>query len=411
MLRLSGETRFDGFGPFGLMPNWRSRQGEIQVPQDLRSARRLIRWHCPRAPGVYGMIDADGSLIYVGKSKALTSRLLGHFASNPAEPKSRRIVRHTRRLVWENAPHELVALLRELELIRRWQPRFNVRGDPRRARRGLLCLGRGPAPYAYLAAGPSDRDVARFGPFRIGLRAREWVRAVNNCFGLRDCSDRTPILFREQRELFDTERNPRCLRRDMGHCLGPCAAACTRGQYEARIRAAGGFLCGRNRSILSDLESAMLAAAAKGQYERAAAIRDSWQNLCELDERLTRMRQVRRRFSFVYPLPDHADANSSETWYLVRRGVVAAAAPAPSDRQSAGICLKALESVYGDRRNVESAEREDWDVLLVVSAWFRRHPTELERTFSPETARKVCMDAGSNRGSCGGDEEHAPAAC
>jgi excinuclease ABC subunit C len=390
------------------MPNLRSHQGEIEIPQDLRSARRLIRWHCPGTPGVYGMIDADGSLIYVGKSKALSVRLLTHFASSPAESKSRRIVRRTRRLVWEKSPHELVALLRELELIRRWQPRFNVRGDPRRARKGLLCLGRGPASHAYLAAGPSDRDVARFGPFRVGSRTREWVRTVNNCFGLRDCSDRTPILFREQRELFDTERSPRCLRRDLGHCLGPCAAACTRGQYDDRIRAAGDFLCGRNRSILSDLESAMLAAAAEGQYERAAALRDSWQNLCELDDRLTRMRQVRRRFSFVYPLPDFSDADSGETWCLVRRGIVAAATPAPKDPQSAGMCLKALESVYGERRNVEAAEPEDWDALLLVSSWFRRHPRELERTLSPEKGRRLCIDAGSNRGGCTGNGKHCP---
>jgi excinuclease ABC subunit C len=392
------------------MPNWQSRQKEMEIPQDLRTARRLIRWHCPGTPGVYGMIDADGSLIYVGKSKALSGRLLGHFASNPAESKSRRIVQRTRRLVWENAPHELVALLRELELIRRWQPRFNVRGDPRRARSGLLCLGRGPASHAYLAAGPSDRDMARFGPFRAGFRTREWVRTVNNCFGLRDCSDRTPILFSEQRELFPTERNPGCLRRDLGHCLGPCAAACTRGQYEDRIRAAGDFLRGRNRSILSELQSAMLAASAEGQYERAAALRDNWQNLRDLDDRLTRMRQVRRRFSFVYPLPGHVETDSGETWCLIRRGIVAAATPAPRDPQSAELCLKALDSVYGDGPHVEATEREDWDVLLIVSAWFRRHPTELERTFSPEKGRRLCIGASSKHGVCAGNDEHSPAA-
>ena len=71
----------------------------------------------PHAPGVYGMVDRDGELIYVGQSKSLRNRLVSYFAGS-APSKARRIIAHTHRLVWETAPDELAALLRQLELIR-----------------------------------------------------------------------------------------------------------------------------------------------------------------------------------------------------------------------------------------------------------------------------------------------------
>ena len=58
--------------------------------------------------------------------------------------------------------------------------------------------------------------------------------------------------------------------------------------------------------------------------------------------------------------------------------------------------------------DVEAAEPEDWDVLLLVSSWFRRHPMELERTLSPEQGRRLCIDAGLNRAGCTGNEKHCP---
>src|SRR5262249_26811429 len=142
---------FTGFGPIGLLP-----AGVLSVihlvrgrrPSELRAG---VRFECPRHPGVYGMVDARGELIYVGKAKCLRTRLLSYFRASSRDPKAGRIREATRLLAWDPAQTEFSALLRELELIRRWQPRFNVQGQPKRKRRTLVCLGRRPAPYAFLA--------------------------------------------------------------------------------------------------------------------------------------------------------------------------------------------------------------------------------------------------------------------
>ena len=116
--------------------------------------RDKVRRHGPRRPGVYGMVDGRGELIYVGKAKCLRTRLLSYFRAASRGDKAGRIIDHTRALVWEYAPSEFAALLRELELIRRWKPGYNVQGLPGRRRSCYVCLGRKPAPYLFVARTP-----------------------------------------------------------------------------------------------------------------------------------------------------------------------------------------------------------------------------------------------------------------
>ncbi len=147
--------------------------------------RSEIRRLCPRKPGVYGMLDRHGELIYIGKAKSLRGRLLSYFRHKSRDPKAARILRHTGSIAWEINPNEFAALHRELELIRRWRPRLNVQGQPQRRRFTFVCLGRPPAPYLFLARRPPASTLACFGPIPLGLRAREAVRRLNDWFQLR----------------------------------------------------------------------------------------------------------------------------------------------------------------------------------------------------------------------------------
>jgi len=133
--------RFSGFGPSRLAFGREPAMAEVDLAADDSGSRKLIRQHCPEGPGVYGMIDPEGRLIYVGKSKSLRARLVSYFTGGSEDCKARRIVACSQRIVWEPAPHEFTALLRELELIRRFCPRFNVRGRPGRGRRAYVGLG------------------------------------------------------------------------------------------------------------------------------------------------------------------------------------------------------------------------------------------------------------------------------
>lgn len=382
------DSQFDGFGICRLWPRLNPPTTEIVLPVDVRMRRKLIRQHCRSVPGVYGMVDAQGELIYVGKSKALRDRLLSHCSATSPDDKSHRILQRTERLLWEALPDEFAALLRELELIRRWRPRFNVQGQPGRLRRTYLCLGRGPASHAYLASEPSVRTDWLFGPLRGIARWRVAVRYLNDSFQLRDCPDRVPMIFAEQLQLFAQEHVPGCLRHELGTCLAPCAGRCSSRQYADRVRQAVEFLRGEDLSILASLEQAMRDASLRQQFERAATLRDAWHELSSLGEHLQSLRTGQQHYSFIYPL---AAEGGGQRWYFLHRGRVVAATGAPRDRRTAQRGQRLLERVYHPADLQEPLPgADDLDVLLLVVGWFNRHPGELARTLSPQEAETFC---------------------
>ncbi len=377
---------FTGFGPVGLFPQL--PPPPLFTVQGRRPGRlrALVRREAPRLPGVYGMVAGDGELIYVGKAKCLRTRLLSYFRRG-RDPKAGQIAKDARAVVWEPAPSEFAALLRELELIRRWQPRRNVQGQPNRRRRGYVCVGRRPAPYVFLAGRPPATAFARFGPVPAGFKAREAVRRVNDWFRLRDCPQAVEMVFADEQELFPLARAPGCLRHEIGNCLGPCAAACTRADYAGYYRAAIRFLDGQDDSPLGMLEREMLAASEAMQFERAAALRDRLDSLRWLSEHLARVREAAQH-SFVYPITSEGGA---ETWYLIRRGHVRAAVAAPDGDSGRAAATAALEAVYRQASDLPGPPGlDEIDGVLLVAAWFRRHPEEQQRTRTPEEVLAAC---------------------
>jgi excinuclease ABC subunit C len=364
---------FSGFGPHRLADN--PECPPFTAIQGRRPARlrALVRADCPRMPGVYGMVDGQGELIYVGKAKCLRSRLLSYFRPNSREPKAGRILENTRLLAWEVGPSEFAALLRELELIRRWQPRFNVQGQPRRSRRVYVCLGRRPAPYAFLAARPPRTAFACFGPVPHAWKAREAVRRVNDWFRLRDCPQKQEMVFADQRELFPLERTPGCIRHEIGQCLAPCAAQCGRADYAGHVRAAHAFLEGNDSSPLEMLARDMNAASEALAFERAAALRDKLDVLTWLSERLAHVREA-ARMSCVYPVCGH---DGTELWYLIHQGRVRAASPrAEADRGAEALRVSGFRL---GSANDSPPTVEEIDSVLLVAAWFRKYPAERAR--------------------------------
>jgi excinuclease ABC subunit C len=377
---------FTGGGPNRLHPGLEVLLVQLRG----RRPRKLcagVREQAPRLPGVYGMIDIQGELIYVGKAKCLRSRLLSYFRPNSRDPKAGRILAATRRIVWEVCSSEFAALLRELELIRRWQPRFNVQGQPLRRRRAYVCIGRRPAQYVFTAPRPPRTASAVFGPVPAGRKTAEAVRRINDWFRLRDCPQSQEMVFRDQQELFPVLRTPGCLRHEIGNCLGPCAAACTQAEYSACVAAAIAFLDGRNSSPLEMVEREMIEAASKLEFERAVVLRDRLEVLRWLCGRLEHLRQCAQE-SFVYPVQGHEGA---ELWYLIHGGRVRAVG-APGDRV-------ALAKVYGGKQGTPGPPRADeMDGVLLVTAWFRRYREERSRTLTPEAALAHSVSQASEPG-------------
>ena len=246
------EQKFCDFGTDTLYPFAPSGLSSIEgdSPDSLR--QQVLRY-LPRRPGVYAMVDILGRLIYVGKSKALRNRLLSYFLPGNEQDKSGRIVQSTASIVWECQPSEFAALLREQSLIRTFQPRFNVQGIPRRQQQVFVCLGKAPAEQLYVARFPDPAAVAIIGPLSGTQRANRAVEVLNRIYRLRDCSTKQSCSFTEQLQLFEIELRPGCIRLELGTCLGPCIANCSRQQYDAQVDKARQFLAGHDSTALDAL--------------------------------------------------------------------------------------------------------------------------------------------------------------
>src|SRR5262249_8784749 len=204
------------------------------------------------------------------------------------------------------------------------------------------CLGRRPAPYVYLTRRPSPKALDLWGPVFAGPKAREAVRRLNDYFGLRDCPEVQQMIFAEA-ELFPMVRAAGCIRHEIGTCLGPCAAACTRDAYEKKVHAARAFLDGVDSSPLQALREEMAKAAAALAFERAAVLREKLAALDWLQRHLERVRKASKQHHFIYPVKGHG---GRDVWYLLRHGWVAAALATPRDAMSRKQAALAIEEVY-----------------------------------------------------------------
>lgn len=362
-----------------------SRPNDIVGGKNRGQLRDQVLKLCPPVPGVYGMFDRTGELIYVGKSRSLRHRLMSYFSDSAAKEKAGRIIEHSRAIQWETQPSDFAAQLRELDLIRRWTPRFNVQGVPQRQRPVYLCLGRKPAETFFLASSPPATDcVAVEGPFYGVGRMSRVVDSLNKTFGLRDCSQKTVFQFAEQMSLFDLQPRPGCLRLEIGNCLGPCAAACTRAEYLERVSAAQSFIDGFNDEPIVATQETMERASANQQYELAGRAHATLKSLHYALRKLTHLADARQTYSFIYAAKGY---DGRSIWYLIRRGEVVDVAAAPTgagDYRELKPLLKIWSGQLGPRQTTFASEHPY--TVSVVASWFRKHRKELKQTFAPESA-------------------------
>jgi excinuclease ABC subunit C len=387
LLRFADGSTTPDLGPSRYRPvNAKPKRFSVssRSPAELREA---VRTSAPRTPGIYGMLGSRGQVIYIGKAKNLRARLLSYFRES-SDPKAGKILGHTHTLLWEEISDELAALLRELELIRRFRPRYNVIGQPGRRRYSYLCLGRGPAAYAYTTNEPTGKLLACYGPFVGRKRSQLAVRWLNHYFQLRDCPGTVRMKFADYAPLFDAEpAAAKCLRFELGTCLAPCAGLCSSRTYSTALSAAKAFLDGRSRAPIDDLALRMTQAAEQQRYEHAGLLKARLEQMTWLEDKLTFLRSARSAGSFVYPLEGF---HGKPLWYLLHAGEVQSVVKVPRCAKTAEAARTAMKLVFAKPRESSKADDRCGDSVLILSRWFRQNAGEKAKLLKPEEALALC---------------------
>ncbi|HMO12618.1 MAG TPA: hypothetical protein PKD64_11120 [Pirellulaceae bacterium] len=344
----------------------------ISLVNDRIESRSRIRQSIPSAPGVYGWLDESRQVVYVGKSKSLRHRLLQYFAKSPPDSKMERIRDQSTSLVWETTSHELLALIREQELIISLRPPMNVQGQPHRKLPGYICLRGGTAPRLVVAkAFPTDARTW-FGPITGVGRIDAAVVSANHIFQLRDCPDKTKFRFNNQRQLFERSDHAKCLRYELTTCPAPCVGACSQRSYGDNVQKALSFLQG-DLSAIDILHTDMWAAAQRQAFERAIVLRDHHVNLTWIARQLGRLRKAEQELNGVYPLPG-IFANKP-VWLWLQRGEVLGCY-----LRSSAVPQNVLKQIDLQNRNSTLSEnRLNTFLKQLVISWFRKHPEETSR--------------------------------
>lgn len=364
----TNQAAFNGFGKSLITKAARKSLQGISIPAERLEARRELREFAPATPGIYGWLDQNQQLIYVGKSKSLRARLLSYFDKTPSDLKMQRIRENSRSIVWEATSHELLALLREQELIVNHRPPMNVQGQPTRRQPGFVCINESIAPKAYLARKLTDRTRNWFGPVSGTGELNRAILSLNYAFRLRDCADNIKFKFSDQLQLFDNQENAKCLRFELGTCPAPCAGACSARNYAERVSRAFEFLQGDD-SILQTLESEMARYSKKRAFEKALVLRDQLDSLQWLSRRLAVLRQAEDLLNGVYEIPG---LSRRPIWIWLRRGeIIGCHAKSTQIPKSV---LNQLNQTGNPTNLIQSILNTYLKMIMV--GWFRKHPQE-----------------------------------
>ena len=351
------------------------------VESRLQDLRGIVKRQAEDRPGVYRMVSEGGEVVYVGKSKRVRTRLMSYFRALFPDEKGARIVREAAAIEWSYVPSEFAALLEELRQIKRLRPRFNQQMKRDGKNYAFVAITREPAPRLVVLRGTGGGgESVVYGPFTGATWLKEALRELSDSLGLRDCAlvDKR-MRYADQQEIFVVPpRTPGCIRFEIGKCLGPCIAAPMAAIYRERVSQARAFLDGTNDGPIERLGAQMQDASERLEFERAGALRDKRQRLEDLRDRFDRMRFAAESLTFAY----HVEGvGGDDRVYLIRRGVVRADLPAPKSRSDEASLRDAARKVIADTpvTGPRSIPHHEVDELLVIAAWFKANPSEMER--------------------------------
>jgi excinuclease ABC subunit C len=221
----------------------------------------------PDAPGSYQFVDRDGRVLYVGKAKSLRQRLNSYF-QDPAGlgPRTAQMVHQADHVEWMVVDSEAEALLLEHNLIKRNQPRFNVRLKDDKSYPWLAITMSDEWPRPAVVRGRKRSGVRYFGPYPNVGAIRETLDLLLRSFPVRTCSD---TKFRRHQRL-----GRPCLLYHIERCSGPCIGAVDRDDYDRMVDDLVSFLGGDTGPLEHELERTMREASEGLEFERASVLRD-----------------------------------------------------------------------------------------------------------------------------------------
>ena len=215
----------------------------------------------PESAGVYLMKDRSGKILYVGKAINLKKRVSSYFLKN-RDPKTQVLVSRIDDIEFIVTESEYEALLLENILIKKWNPRYNIRLKDGKSY-PVIRITNEEFPRVFKTRRIIQDGSRYFGPFASAGLLNVYMETIEKMFPLRKCRGRLK------------KRSSPCLYYHIGRCKAPCAGKVSAGEYNELIKQVEELLSGDNEHLLNWLKKRMEEASERLDYERAAEFRDA----------------------------------------------------------------------------------------------------------------------------------------
>ncbi len=222
----------------------------------------------PTAPGIYKFVDANGTILYVGKAKNLKSRLSSYFGERKDRlHKTRALVKHADHIEFTLVETEQDALLLESTLIKRYQPRYNVMLKDGKSY-PYICIKNEPFPRVFVTRRVFKDGSLYFGPYTSGQRVEILMELIKTLFPLRTC---TLSLTQEN---IERKKFKVCLEYHIKNCAGGCVGFETESAYLEKIAQIKNILKGQFAQVKNHLKREMQDFADQMQFEQAQLVKE-----------------------------------------------------------------------------------------------------------------------------------------
>ena len=226
------------------------------------SAIETILKTLPEKPGVYQYFDAEENILYVGKAKNLKKRVSSYFHKEHDNARLRLLVKKIQNIKTIVVNTEYDALLLENNLIKQYQPRYNIALKDDKTY-PWLCLKKEPYPRLFSTRTKINDGSEYFGPYGLVYAMKAMLVFLRETFPLRTCS------------LELTEKNiaqkkfRACLDYHIGTCKGPCIGEQTESEYDSNIKQIRSIIKGNISAVIRDFKQQMNTHAEKFEFEKA----------------------------------------------------------------------------------------------------------------------------------------------
>ncbi|NER10188.1 Excinuclease ABC subunit C [Muriicola jejuensis] len=221
----------------------------------------------PESPGVYQFYDKDGKMLYVGKAKNLKKRVTSYFTKTHENGKTRVMVKKIRHIKHIVVPTESDALLLENNLIKKYQPRYNVLLKDDKSY-PWICIKKERFPRIFPTRKLIRDGSEYFGPYTSMKTVRTLLDLIRSVYPLRTCN------YDLSEEKIEAGKYKVCLEYHMGNCKGPCEGLQPLEEYEQQIDDIREIIKGNFKSSLHYFRKEMKSLAADMQFEAAQQIKN-----------------------------------------------------------------------------------------------------------------------------------------